>query len=99
MRATRYFITSLEPARTKPEDLQRLIRGHWQVENCLHWMKDRYWEEDKHYLKHAGNLFAEMTSAVLTLLQRIKKGKESIKALAEDFHYAPGKLLQLLGFR
>jgi hypothetical protein len=40
-----------------------------------------------------------MTSAALTLLQRSKKGKESIKAMAENFHYAPGKLLHLLGFR
>jgi predicted transposase YbfD/YdcC len=96
---TRYFISSLEPARTKPRDLQKLIRGHWQVENCLHRMKDRYWEEDKHYLKHTGNLFVEMTSAALTQLQRFKQGKESIKAIAEDFHYAPEKLLHLLGFR
>jgi predicted transposase YbfD/YdcC len=95
---TRYFITSLDPKRTNPSDLQRLVRDHWQVENCLHWMKDRYWDEDKHYLKNAGHIFVELTNAALSLLQRIKKSDESTKAVAEDFHYAPRKLLHLLGF-
>ena len=35
---SRYFMTSLVLSATC---LLRLIRGHWQVENCLHWMKDK----------------------------------------------------------
>ncbi len=29
------FICSLDPDRIRDGDLQRLIRDHWQVENCL----------------------------------------------------------------
>jgi len=41
---TRYFISSIDPGTVTPDDLLRLVRGHWQVENCLHWMKDRWWD-------------------------------------------------------
>ena len=38
---TRYFITSLSSERIAPGQLLQTIRNHWQVENNLHWMKDR----------------------------------------------------------
>ena len=40
----RYYLTSLEPSKVSPQKLLRLIRGHWQVENSLHWEKDRWWK-------------------------------------------------------
>jgi hypothetical protein len=49
-----YFISSLM---LSARCLLRLIRGHGEVENCLHWMKDRGWKEDKHYLKRGNASF------------------------------------------
>ena len=92
---TRYFITSLV---LSAACLLRLIRGHWQVENCLHWMKDRGWEEDKHSLKHGQNLFVELTNAALSLLNLMKMPDESVQELTEDVRHAPRKTLHLLGF-
>ena len=46
---TRYFITSLRGDETSPERLLRLVRGHWSVENRLHFIKDRWWEEDRQW--------------------------------------------------
>ena len=37
----------------KPCDFQKVIRDHWQVETSLHFVKDRWWEEDRHYLELA----------------------------------------------
>ena len=38
---TRYFAASLDPGRVPPARLLGLVRGHWQVENGLHYEKDR----------------------------------------------------------
>ena len=54
----RYFISSLMLSAVC---LLRLIRRHWEVENCLHWMKDRCWEEDKHDLKRGQDMLVAMT--------------------------------------
>src|SRR5262249_3754313 len=48
---TRYFATSLDPERVAVWELLKLIRGHWGVENSLHHIKDRWWDEDRHYTK------------------------------------------------
>ncbi len=41
---TRYYITSLSPQATK---LARVVRGHWKVENELHWVLDVTFREDR----------------------------------------------------
>ena len=43
---TVYIVTSLAPAQGKPELIASLIRGHWGIENGLHWRRDVTWRED-----------------------------------------------------
>ncbi|MCL2709803.1 MAG: transposase [Planctomycetaceae bacterium] len=95
---SRFFISSLDPGEVTPEELLCLVRKHWQVENCLHWVKDRWWDEDKHYSKHAGNIFVELTNAALSLLRLMKKQKESLSEMAENVRHAPKKTLKSLGY-
>ena len=90
----RYFISSLTLTALC---LLRLIRGHWEVENCLHWMKDHGWNEDGHYLKRGQGIFLEMTNAALSLLRLMKKPDESVQELTEDVHFNPKKFLHLIG--
>ena len=45
---TRYFVSSLNPDVVSAKEFQAYIRGHWEVENCLHMLKDRDGSEDKH---------------------------------------------------
>lgn len=40
---TQYYISSLEET---AEEFERLIRGHWSIENQLHWMLDVIFKED-----------------------------------------------------
>ena len=96
----RYFLTSLDPGKVAFGDLQKLVRDHWQVENCLHFVKDRWWDEDRHYLKHpsVSNPFIELTNAALSLLRLFQRPGESLREIAEDFRYSPKKFLQFLGF-
>jgi len=65
---TRYFITSLAPEAVSPERLLALIRGHWSVENGLHFIKDRWWDEDRQWSTRAGlaERLAMLRDAALT---------------------------------
>jgi hypothetical protein len=64
---TRYFATSLDPGRVAPARLLGLIRGHWQIENSLHYVKDRWWDEDRHVCRRPG--LAAGFTALLTALR------------------------------
>ena len=42
-----YAITSLPPERADAAQLLALWRGHWGIENRLHWIRDTHWYEDR----------------------------------------------------
>lgn len=43
---TSYAITSLPADRARPHQLAAWIRGHWKIENRLHWVRDVTFGED-----------------------------------------------------
>jgi predicted transposase YbfD/YdcC len=44
-----YGVTSLAADQATPDDLARLIRTHWTVENKSHWVRDVVYREDHQY--------------------------------------------------
>ena len=44
---TVYAITSLSADEAGPECLLALSRGHWGIENKLHYVRDVTWREDQ----------------------------------------------------
>ena len=65
----RYYISSLSPQVKK---IARAIRGHWGIENGLHWVLDMYFAEDRNRAR-TGNAAANLGLLrrwVLSLLQR-----------------------------
>ncbi len=44
---TSYLITSLSPDQASPSQLLHLARGHWGIENRLHWVRDVTFDEDR----------------------------------------------------
>ena len=45
-RETAYGITSLARGQADADRLLQLTQTHWQVENCLHWVRDMTLQED-----------------------------------------------------
>jgi hypothetical protein len=97
---SRYFVTSLNPASVTASELQSYVRGHWQVENCLHFIKDRWWDEDRHYTKRPGlaEVFASLTNAALSVLRLIHATSQPLRAAAEAIQWSPLGVLRRLGF-
>lgn len=76
---THYYITDLD----KPvEELAKVIRDHWKIENSLHWVLDSEFREDLS-TKKTGNQaanFSLIRKIALNCINKVK-GKKSIKAM------------------
>lgn len=71
-RTVHYGITSLPPEVAGPERLLALKRGHWQIENGLHYVKDVTLGEDRSLI-HAGHgpvVMAMLRDTVVSLIRR-----------------------------
>jgi hypothetical protein len=69
--AVRYGVTSLPALNAIPERVLTMKRGHWTIENCLHYVKDVTLGEDKSTV-HADNgpkIMAALRNTVVSLLR------------------------------
>ena len=69
---TAYGITSLGPEQADPQQLLTMVRGHWNIENGLHYRRDETLREDWCHLRlgHAQHMMAVINNLVLALLLR-----------------------------
>ena len=67
-----YGITSLAPDQAGPHELLSLVRGHWNIENGLHYRRDETLREDWCHLRlgRAQRTMAAINNLVLALLLR-----------------------------
>ena len=52
-RETVYAITSLTATQASPAGLAAIIRGHWMIEDRLHWIRDMDFDEDRSQIRTA----------------------------------------------
>ncbi len=62
---TVYAVTSLAIGTASPAQLAGYVRGHWRIENQLHWVRDVTFDEDRSQAR-TGNL--PRTMATLRIL-------------------------------
>ena len=95
--AVRYAITSLPPTVADADRLLVLVRGHWQIENGLHYVKDVTLGEDRSLI-HTGNgpsIMAILRDMVVSVLHRA-----GWRTIAERLRYYgghPKEVFALLG--
>jgi predicted transposase YbfD/YdcC len=70
-RETVYAVTSLTAAQAQPTELARYIRGHWHVENKLHWVRDVTMGEDASRARTGGGprMMASLRNLAISLLR------------------------------
>ena len=92
----RYFISSLSPEVKK---IARAIRGHWGIENGLHWVLDMYFAEDRNRARtdNAAANLGLLRRWVLSLLQRNDSISGSIEKKRLQAAWNDGIREQLLG--
>jgi predicted transposase YbfD/YdcC len=92
----RYFLSNLPPNARR---IGSAIRGHWSIENGLHWVLDVVFREDARrvYARTAAENVAFLNRLALSLL-RGDTGKSSLKVKRKRAGWSLLYLMQLLGF-
>ena len=66
---TAYVVTSLTAAEAGPERLLDLSRGHWAIENRLHYVRDVTFNEDRCRVRSGARALAAIRNLVLHLIR------------------------------
>ncbi len=91
-----YAVTSLTPAEAGPGRLLALWRGHWGIENRLHWRRDVVFDEDRCQIRSgaAPQAVAACRNLVLTLLRRT--GVTNVAAALRTYAARPSLAIRLV---
>lgn len=94
---TIYGITSLTPEKASPSSILKLNRGHWSIENSLHYVRDVTFAEDHSQIrtKNAPRVMASLRNLAISLFRLI--GKTNIAKSLRQMSAKPHLILQLLG--
>jgi predicted transposase YbfD/YdcC len=93
----RYYLSSLS---VDAEKFARAVRGHWAIENSLHWVLDVQCGEDRSRARtgHAAASLATMRRLALNLLKQDRTNKRGIKGKQLNASWDHDYLLRLLAF-
>ena len=93
---TVYAITDLEPHEARPDELAAWIRGHWQIENSLHWVRDVTFAEDLSQVRAGAGpqVMASLRNLVISLHRLV--GATNIAAALRHHARDARRPLQLL---
>jgi predicted transposase YbfD/YdcC len=89
-----YLVTSDSGA--EPATLAAWVRGHWEIENKLHWVRDVTYQEDKSLVRtgNAPRVMATLRSLAISLLR--PDGHANIAAANRHHARDPQRTLKLL---
>jgi predicted transposase YbfD/YdcC len=94
---TAYGVTSLTPNHADPAQIAAYLRGHWQIENRLHWVRDVTYGEDHSRIRTgtAPRAMASLRNLAISALRLA--GHHNIAAGLRHTARNPTRPLQLLG--
>lgn len=75
-----YYVATFDPDQFAPPVVQEFIRGHWTIENRLHYVKDRTMLEDRYRARAAvGANIALIRSVIVMLRSRLSEHDARLK--------------------
>jgi predicted transposase YbfD/YdcC len=93
---TCYAVTSLTVTQASPAQLAAIIRGHWAIEDRLHWVRDMDWDEDRSQVRTASGprVMAALRNLAITILRLT--GATSIAAALRYHARRPSRPLRTI---
>jgi len=94
-----YGLTSLTPQKASPEQVLGFNRGHWQIENRLHHVRDMTYDEDRSQVRRGvrPHVMATLRNTAISLLRLA--GFDNIAAGTRYMARKIARPLRLLGLR
>jgi predicted transposase YbfD/YdcC len=94
---TVYGMTSLSPLKADPARLLELNRGHWSIENRLHYVRDVTFDEDRSQIrtKNAPRIMASLRNFAISVFRWF--GRTNIAKTLRDMAARPYLSLRLIG--
>jgi predicted transposase YbfD/YdcC len=94
---TFYGITSLSPHNADAARLLSLVRGHWSIENRLHWVRDVTFDEDRSHVRSGATprVMAAIRNLAISMMRW--RGEKNIAAGTRGFAPQPQEALRLVG--
>ena len=92
---TVFAITSHPSKKAAPEILLSLNRGHWAIENKVHYVRDVSFNEDRRYHRKNAALFAAFNNLAISLCRL--SGSTYIPTFQRLFRAYPARALRALG--
>jgi predicted transposase YbfD/YdcC len=92
-------ITSLSAGQVTPAQLARLVRGHWSIENKIHWVRDVTFREDASTVatRSRPRIMATLRNTAIGIIRQA--GRTKIAATIREIKHDPHRLLAILGLR
>lgn len=88
---TAYGVTSLKKEQACAQRLLELNRGHWEIENRIHWVRDVTYDEDRCRIRTANGprVMATIRNLAISLIRMM--GFESIPKAIRAFTFCPNR--------
>ena len=93
-----HLICSLPPTDAQPEQVAAWARGHWAIENRLHWVRDVVFDEDRHQLRTANGpqIMAALRNLAISLIRLLHGPRAPIAATTRAMARRPERAIRLL---
>ena len=93
-----YLICSLPMTDAQPETVAAWIRGHWGIENRLHWVRDVVFDEDHHQLRtrNGPEIMAALRNLAISLIRLTYGTRTAIASTTRSLSRRPKRAISLL---
>ena len=93
-----HLVCSLPMTDAQPETVAAWVRGHWGIENQLHWIRDVVFDEDRHQLRtrNGPEIMAALRNLAISLIQLTYSTQTAIASTTRPLSRHPKQAIKPL---